>query len=286
MIGRCVLEEIGTCAAIIQSYNNNQIRKERPEFGAAEKVRFRFPEGYLYERLRLAGHVDVFVACSDTSSGRDPAMTENRRTYYRASEAERREDLITATLDCIAESGIQGATVRQIATRAGVTGGLIRHYFTGKDQMLQAAYRKVMTGMTEAAIAAAIEGETAKARLRRFIVANVTPPVTDPRTLSLWAAFISHIQIDPSFAATHRENYLAFLEALETLLTAFFKEEQRPVSSDQCRRYAISLSALVDGLWLEGTLAADMFADRELAENALSSVEALLHLQPGGLSDE
>ncbi|MBP1842683.1 AcrR family transcriptional regulator [Rhizobium petrolearium] len=213
-------------------------------------------------------------------------MTENRRTYHRASEAERREDLITATLDCIAESGIQGATVRQIATRAGVTGGLIRHYFTGKDQMLQAAYRKMMTGMTEAAIAAAIEGETAKARLRRFIVANVTPPVTDPRTLSLWAAFISHIQIDPSFAAIHRENYLAFLEALETLLTAFFKEEQRLVSSDQCRRYAISLSALVDGLWLEGTLAADMFADRELAENALSSVEALLHLQPGELSDE
>ncbi|MCJ9673516.1 TetR family transcriptional regulator, partial [Neorhizobium sp. SHOUNA12B] len=86
----------------------------------------------------------------------------NRRTYHRASEAERREDLIAATLDCIAEFGIQGATVRQIAMRAGVTGGLIRHYFSSKDQMLQAAYRKVMAGMTEAAVAAAIEGETAR----------------------------------------------------------------------------------------------------------------------------
>jgi len=210
----------------------------------------------------------------------------SRRTYHRASEAERREDLIAATLDCIAEFGIQGATVRQIATRAGVTGGLIRHYFAGKDQMLQAAYRKVMMGMTEAAIAAAIEGETAKSRLRRFIVANVTPPVTDPRTLSLWAAFISHIQIDPSFAAIHRENYLAFLEALETLLVAFFREENREVSKQQCRAQTIALSALVDGLWLEGTLAADMFGDRELADNALASVEALLRLPVGELSAE
>ncbi len=211
-------------------------------------------------------------------------MTANRRTYHRASEAERREDLILATLDCIAEFGIQGATVRQIATRAGVTGGLIRHYFAGKDQMLQAAYRKVMTGMTETAIAAAIEGETAKARLRRFIVANVTPPVTDPRTLSLWAAFISHIQIDPSFAAIHRENYFAFLEALETLLTAFFAEQNREVSSKECRAHAIALNALVDGLWLEGTLASDMFAEKELAGNALISVEALLRLESGELS--
>lgn len=211
-------------------------------------------------------------------------MTVPRRSYSRATEAERREDLILATLDCIAESGIQGATVRQIALRAGVTGGLIRHYFAGKDQMLQEAYRKVMAGMTEIAIAAAAEGETARDRLRHFIIANVTPPVTDPRTLSLWAAFISHIQIDPSFAAIHRENYLAFLDALERLLTDFFAEEARVAGPEQCRKYAISLNALVDGLWLEGTLAPDMFAEGELAENALISVEALLRLQPGELS--
>jgi TetR/AcrR family transcriptional repressor of bet genes len=213
-------------------------------------------------------------------------MTQGRRTYIRASEAERREDLILATLDCIAEFGIQGATVRQIATRAGVTGGLIRHYFTGKDQMLQAAYRKVMMGMTEMAIAAAIDGETARARLRRFIVANVTPPVTDSRTLSLWAAFISHIQIDQTFAAIHRENYLAFLEALETLLNAFFKERGTAMTSRQCRTFAISLNALIDGLWLEGTLTADLFAENELADSALASVEALLRLKPGELASQ
>jgi AcrR family transcriptional regulator len=213
-------------------------------------------------------------------------MTPARRTYTRASEAERREDLIVATLDCIAESGIQGATVRQIANRAGVTAGLIRHYFTGKDQMLEAAYRAVMSGMTEIAIAAAGEGGTARVRLSRFIVANVTPPVTDSRTLSLWAAFISHIQTDQTFAAIHRENYLAFLDALERLLTAFFHERGTALSPKDCRIFAISLNALIDGLWLEGTLTPDLFAENELADAALASVEALLRLKPGELASQ
>lgn len=213
-------------------------------------------------------------------------MAPARRSYTRASEAERREDLIVATLDCIAEVGIQGATVRQIANRAGVTAGLIRHYFTGKDQMLQAAYRAVMNGMTEMAVAASREGATACARLRRFIIANVTPPVTDSRTLSLWAAFISHIQTDQTFAAVHRENYLAFLTALESLLADFFEEHGTPVSEKENRSFAISLNALIDGLWLEGTLTPDLFAENELADSALASVEALLRLKPGELACE
>lgn len=211
-------------------------------------------------------------------------MTPARRSYIRASESERREDLILATLDCIAESGIQGATVRQIANRAGVTAGLIRHYFTGKDQMLQAAYRAVMNGMTELPIAAAHEGETASVRLRRFIIANVTPPVTNPRTLSLWAAFISHLQTDQTFAAIHRENYLASLTAMEALLADFFEERGTAVSEWQNRSFAISLNALIDGLWLEGTLTSDLFAENELADSALASVEALLRLKPGELA--
>lgn len=213
-------------------------------------------------------------------------MASARRSYTRASEAERREDLILATLDCIAESGIKGATVRQIAARAGVTAGLIRHYFAGKDEMLEAAYRAIMDGMTRTAIEAAREGDAPKARLRRFIIANLTPPITDSRTLSLWAAFISHIQTDQSFAAIHRENYLMFLEAVETLLSAFFDERGLALSPKQCRSFAISLNALIDGLWLEGTLTADLFAEHELADAALAAVESLLRLKPGELALE
>lgn len=211
----------------------------------------------------------------------------SRRAFHRASEAERRQDLIAATLDCIAEFGVQGATVRQIATRAGVTGGLIRHYFESKDQMVQAAYRETMMGMTRTAIEAAdsTDGD-ARTRLSRFIVASLTPPVTDPRTLSLWAGFIGHVRIDPVFGEIHRENYAVFREALETLLAAFFKEIGRTPTAQMCRAHSIAINGLIDGLWIEGSLAADMFHERELAEVALRSVEAMLGLPQGGLAED
>ncbi len=212
----------------------------------------------------------------------------SRRVFHRAGEAERRQDLIRATLDCISEKGLEGATVREIAARAGVTGGLIRHYFASKDQMLQAAYRETMASMTTTAISAAgagvggaSEGEVKSARLRLhdFIIANVSPPVTDPRTLSLWAGFIGHIRVDPEFARIHRENYLIFRDALEELISGFLTECGRTPASGESRKLAIAINGLIDGLWLEGSLAQDLFDEHALPRIALESVEALL----GGL---
>lgn len=211
----------------------------------------------------------------------------SRRVFHRAGEAERRQDLIRATLDCISEKGLEGATVREIAARAGVTGGLIRHYFASKDQMLQAAYRETMASMTTTAISAAgASGESAgdvksaRLRLHDFIIANVSPPVTDPRTLSLWAGFIGHIRVDPEFARIHRENYLIFRDALEELISGFLAECGRTPAAGESRKLAIAINGLIDGLWLEGSLAQDLFDDHALPRIALESVEALL----GGLS--
>jgi len=205
----------------------------------------------------------------------------SRRTFHRAGENERRQDLLTATLDCVAEFGLHGATVRRIAERAGVTAGLIRHYFSGKDQMLQASYRETMAAMHTAAISATeAAGEDPRTRLHDFIIANLSPPVTDPRTMSLWAAFISHVRVDPSFAEIHRETYLDFLGALEGLIAAFLGANGRQTSPEECHELAIAISGLIDGLWLEGSLAGDLFDDRALPRIALKSVEAIL----GGLS--
>jgi len=201
----------------------------------------------------------------------------SRRTFHRAGEEVRRQDLITATLDCISEVGLQGATVRQIAARAGVTPGLIRHYFSCKDQMLQAAYREVMTAMTATVVAASDDGQlTARERLRDFIIANLTPPVADGRRLSLWAAFISHVRVDPAFAEIHRESYLTFRSALEDLVADVMAEAGQEPDAMRCQELAIAINGVIDGLWLEGTLVGDLFDKNPLPGIAIRSVEALL----------
>ena len=200
-----------------------------------------------------------------------------RRSFHPESVAVRRQDLIAATLDAIAEFGLQGATVREIADRAGVTPGLIRHYFVSKELMFQAAYRAIMNTMFETANDAAEElGTNAISRLRIFVLANFKPPIIDPRNLSLWATFISQITVDEALAAIHREGYLAFRDKLEAHIGAALEETGRKLAPGELRYLAIAINGLMDGLWLEGSMAADMFGEGELAHVALSSVERLL----------
>jgi AcrR family transcriptional regulator len=202
-----------------------------------------------------------------------------RRSFRRQSEDRRRHDLVEATLDCIAEQGLAGATVRAIALRAGVTAGLIRHYFPGKQELLQAAYRTTITRMTEQALAALTNAPAVpQARLMTFIQASLKPPVVDSRSFTLWAAFISRVHTDPAFAAVHQEGYLGFRDQVEALVANALAAVGRSVSRSELRRYAIAVNAVVDGLWLEGCLAGEMFESGELAEIGVVAVEALLDL--------
>jgi TetR/AcrR family transcriptional regulator, transcriptional repressor of bet genes len=199
-----------------------------------------------------------------------------RRPFRRASEDERRNDLIQATLDCVAEMGLKGATVRKIAMKAGVTNGLIRHYFDSKDQMIQAAYRAVMTGMTTTARDAAAHDSDPRERFRQFVASSLSPPVVDARTLSLWATFISFIHVDREMAAIHRHGYLEYRDEVERLVRAVYAAEGRAAEDVEFRRLAIKINAVIDGLWLEGCLAAEIFQDDELVASGIAAVEAIL----------
>jgi len=54
---------------------------------------------------------------------------------------ERRAEVLDATWRVIATRGLDAATVRQIAKEAGVSSGVLAHYFTDKDDILVQAHR-------------------------------------------------------------------------------------------------------------------------------------------------
>ena len=59
----------------------------------------------------------------------------------------RRKALIDATIAEIGQAGSLDVTVGQIAKRAGMSSGLAHHYFGGKEQMLLAAMRQILTNL-------------------------------------------------------------------------------------------------------------------------------------------
>lgn len=189
----------------------------------------------------------------------------------------RKQALIEATLDCIAKEGLQKTTVRNVAEYANVTNGLIRFYFSGKDELIRAAYSKLLEHMYVDGYreqVATIEG--AKLRLRDFIVAALSEPIVSPRTVLLWANFLPMTYIDPEMAAIRSHEYAKTTRVLEPLIKSALLENKVQLSDHECEVAAIKINALIDGLWLEGSMAAYKFKDNELANIGVESASALL----------
>jgi AcrR family transcriptional regulator len=66
--------------------------------------------------------------------------------------------ILQAALMSFAERGYEGATIGQIAERAGVARGLVSYYFPAKEQLLQALLSQTLDGIL--ALTDPAEGET------------------------------------------------------------------------------------------------------------------------------
>jgi TetR/AcrR family transcriptional regulator, transcriptional repressor of bet genes len=198
-----------------------------------------------------------------------------RRAFKRAGEEVRRAALIAATLECIAEGGAQAATVRAIALRAGVTPGLIRHYFASKEELLAAALESLMAELTEASTQPPPKGSP-RIALRAMILAALSPPVAAPQKMALWAAMIQLVPHDPMMRAAHARSYLAFRDRLEARIVALLASEGR--CAVDSRALAIAANALLDGLWLEMSALPDHFTVAEMNSIAISGIEGLLQI--------
>ena len=189
--------------------------------------------------------------------------------FTRAEPDARRLSLIEAAARVLAREGAAGASVRTIASEAGVSPGLVAHYFGGVDALVAATYAHVGEQVS-AALDAAIEaaGSDPRARLSAYVTASFDPPIADPALLATWLAFWSLVKARPDIAALHDELYTSYRHDLEALLGA--------CGVADLRLAAIAITALVDGLWLELCLSPHSFTAAEARAIAERQIEALL----------
>jgi len=191
--------------------------------------------------------------------------------FRRAEPDARRASLVEACARVLAREGTAGTSVRAIALEAGVSPGLIGHYFDGVDALIAATYAHV-EAQVDAALAAAVAaaGPDPRARLEAYVTASFRPPIADSELLSTWIAFWSLVRARPEIAALHDEQYGQFRVGLERLLA------ENGVPAPALRRTAIALTALIDGLWLELCLSPQTFAGGEAPAIAVEALGALI----------
>ena len=208
----------------------------------------------------------------------------NTPTKFKREPAEqRKEDLIQATLSLISEHGVRGATVRAIAERAEVTQGLIRHYFSTKEDLIVAAYQYHMERMTDITSASINLAETSpRERLCAFVSASLKSPIVDPGSVTIWASFLNKVRKEERMRKMHKKTYYAFRDRLEGLICDALDEAGIVSTALDVRRMAIASNAVIDGLWMEGGALPDAFEPAELSLIGRNSVGAIIGIDLDG----
>jgi AcrR family transcriptional regulator len=80
-----------------------------------------------------------------------------------------RDRVIQATVTCILQSGYYRASTNEIARTAGVTWGVIQHYFGTRERLMLAVLQEGSTRFAETVERAHIEGATVNSRLTQLL---------------------------------------------------------------------------------------------------------------------
>jgi AcrR family transcriptional regulator len=98
----------------------------------------------------------------------------------------RREQICRAAAAVIAREGLAGSTMRKVATEAGVSTGMLNHYFANRGDLLTQALMFV-SERHQARIRRAIEGQApGYGRLTALLDGALSPPAEATETWLVW----------------------------------------------------------------------------------------------------
>ena len=81
----------------------------------------------------------------------------------------KKNEIVTATVHLVARQGVNGTSIRQIATAAGVTEGALYRHFKGKDDLCQQAYFTIVADMASAKEKIALSTASTEEKLREWV---------------------------------------------------------------------------------------------------------------------
>src|ERR1700728_1549072 len=178
-------------------------------------------------------------------------------------EETRRSQLIEVTIDSLAEVGYVGTTLAQIAGRAGVSPGLVSHYFGDKDGLLDAAFRSLVRRVGDQVRARLRNIATPRARIQAIIDANLAPEEFDRRTGTAWLAFWGQVLQVPSLRRVQSVYQRRTLTNLKSSL-------KKLVPPEEAQSLAAMIAAMIDGVWLRAALSGWREADSASARALLT----------------
>ncbi|MEV6491597.1 TetR family transcriptional regulator [Actinoplanes sp. NPDC051633] len=139
----------------------------------------------------------------------------------RVDHQERRTLIADALMRVAAEQGLEAVSLRHVAAAAGVSAGMVQHYFSTKDEMMAFAISVVRErGQARVAEAVAGLGDDPSPRLQlRTMLAALLPldePAGDDGRVAL--AFLAYTAVRPAAGAELRADTAELIRFIAGLL--------------------------------------------------------------------
>ncbi|MCC4265160.1 transcriptional regulator BetI [Oceanimonas baumannii] len=159
----------------------------------------------------------------------------------------RRRQLIDATLASVAEYGLQNTTINSISRLAGMSSGIISHYFGGKQELIEATVRQLLDELKQALLSRASADISPQQRLMRIVEANFTEFQRSRPATKSWLSFWAQAMHDPRLARLQQVNSQRLISNLRYSFRPLLGPEQAKIAAHQT-------AALIDGFWLRSAL--------------------------------
>lgn len=162
----------------------------------------------------------------------------------------RKPQLIEAAIKSIDKYGFSGATVSVIGKKAGVSPAIINHYFGGKDGLYEETMKSLIREFFEILSKEVIKTKekSAKTKVMAIVKASFSQSQTHPQVIKAWMGFWASAMHTQSLYRLQN----VYSRRLITSLVCVLKEE---FEIKQARNIALTMAALIDGMWLRGSLA-------------------------------
>ena len=159
----------------------------------------------------------------------------------------RRRQLIQATIASIHDVGFSESSVSRIAAKAGVSAGIVHHYFEDKGELLEATLRQLGANLSTSVVRRLNAAKTTAHRLMAVVDGNLGPELFTPEAVSAWLAFWSQVPTHPRLARIQTIIIRRLHSNLVHALRPFLRDAE-------VQHMAQDLACLIDGIWLRAAV--------------------------------
>ncbi len=161
----------------------------------------------------------------------------------------RKPQLVNATMAVIERVGLHAASISLISKEAGVSTGIINHYFGGKHGLLEETMREILRrlSMSVTTSLSQIPRNDHQGRINAIIMSNFDGYQAENKVAKTWLAFWSYAMHDEQLGRLQRVNEKRLLSHLKIELKGLLPPSQAEL-------VAHGIASLIDGIWLRGTL--------------------------------